>query len=516
MKHNYLRKKSLDLFGWGTIILVQLVVILLRLLYAVKAGVDLDAEEAQYWLWSKYPDWSYYSKPPLIAYINAFTTGLLGSFAWAVRLNAILLGSAVGLTVYHIARNLYKSKKLAFVISVGLLLLPGFHYISLFFTTDVLAVLGWLLTTYLFWKAIKMDTFRYWILAGVCFGIGLLGKYTLLYFIPFSFLYLLITNRSLLKRSGYYLFLFSGLFIFLPVIIWNLKHGMLGALHVAHLAGAGNEFPGWAKVITYLTEFFGGQLLLNLPLLCVLFFWKKYRLTDHLKGDFERYVLSGILFVVLSFTILAFFKRIRINWLLFSYFPLYIILLKAIWQSGLFQKVKIYLGVTFLLLMGLIFQPIFATQESGSGLVPVRVDPFSKLIGWKQLAEFVDTDIRKQNGNKDFVILSDKYQVAAQLGFYTPGQPATYCLPYSKRRMNQYDVWGIPQDLSNRQKQVVFVKTLPLEDDEEQSSLVDSGKLTYSTTYSVNYKGEKVKTYYIYLLERMPVIPKDKILFVKY
>ena len=514
MKHNYLRTKILNNFGWGAIILVQLVVILLRLLYSVKSGVDLDPEEAQYWLWSKYPDWSYYSKPPLIAYINGFTTGILGSFAWAVRLNAILLGSLIGLLIYHIARDLYQSPKLAFVISVGLLLLPGFHYISLFFTTDVLAVFGWLLTTYLFWKAIKTNTFKAWVLAGLCFGIGLLGKYTLFYFIPFSFLYLFFKNRSLLKQSGYYLFLCVGIFIFLPVIIWNLKNGMLGALHVAYLAGAGNDFPGWTKVMAYQTEFFGGQLLLNLPLLCMLFFWKKYRLGEHLNGEFEKYVLSGILFVVLSFTILAFFKRIRINWLLFSYFPLYLILLKAIWQSGLFRRVKVYMAVSILLFLGLIFQPIFAA--GGSRMIPVKIDPFSKLIGWKNLATFIDTDIRKQTGNKDFVILSDKYQIAAQLSFYTPGQPATYCLPYSKRRMNQYDVWGIPEDTSYPQKPVVFVKTFPLEEDKEQFTLISSVNLIYETTYSVTYKGEKIKTYYIYLLECMPTILKDKDLFVRY
>ncbi|MFD0977209.1 glycosyltransferase family 39 protein [Salinimicrobium gaetbulicola] len=514
MKHNYLKAKLLNNFGWGAILLVHLVVILLRLLYAVKAGVDLDPEEAQYWLWSKHPDWSYYSKPPLIAYINGFTTGILGNYAWAVRLNAILLGSLIGLLVYHITRDLYKRPKLAFVVSVGLLLLPGFHYISLFFTTDVLAVLGWLLTTYLFWKAIKKDSFNSWALAGVFFGIGLLGKYTLLYFIPFSFLYLLFTNRRLLKKSGYYLFLFTGIFIFLPVIIWNLKHGMLGVLHVAHLAGAANEFPGWNKVLAYQTEFFGGQLLLNLPLLCILFFWKKYGLHEYLKGDFERYVLSGILFVVLSFTFLAFFKRIRINWLLFSYFPLYLILLKAIWQSGLFRRVKVYMSISFLLLVGLIIQPIFATQRGK--VIPVKVDPFSKLIGWQHLAEFIDRDIRKQTGNKDFVILSDKYQVAAQLSFYTPGQPTTYCLPYSNRRMNQYDVWGIPEDLTNHNKPVAFVKDFPLEDDEEQHELINSGNVVYNTTFSINYKGEKVKTYYIYLLEKMPVISKEQTLFVRY
>lgn len=513
MNSKLLITNILQPYGWGAILLLHGLIAVLRLLYAVKAGVDLDPEEAQYWLWSKFPDWSYYSKPPLIAYINGFTTSVLGSFTWAVRLNAILLGSVIGLVIYHISRQVYKNKKLAFVISTGLLVLPSYHYISLFFTTDVLAVLGWLLTTYFFWKASSSNGTKYWALAGLCLGIGLLGKYTLLYFIPFSFLYLFIKKRHLLTQSGYYLFLFTGIFIFLPVIIWNLKNGMLGALHVAYLAGAGKDFPGWLHVLAYQSEFIGGQLLLNLPLLCLLFFWKKYRIGDYLKGDFEQYVISSVVFVLLSFFVLAFFKKIRINWLLFSYFPLYLILLKAIWESGLFYRVRIYIGMSFVLLIGLIFQPIFAAH--GHNMIPVKIDPFSKLIGWQELGKFIYRDIRSQTGGKDFIILSDKYQIAAQMSFYTPGQPPTYCLPYSKRRMNQYDVWGIPSN-PEENTPVVFIKTFPLDEDEEQRSMITSENLIYETRYTVMYKGEKVKTYYIYLLKKMPKIPKDKELFVRY
>lgn len=514
MNFKDLKISILQPYGWGAILLLHGLIAILRLLYAIKSGVDLDPEEAQYWLWSKYPDWSYYSKPPLIAYINGFTTSILGSYTWAVRLNAILLGGVIGLVIYHIARRVYKIPKLAFVISAGLLVLPAYHYVSLFFTTDVLAVLGWLLTTYFFWKASSRNSPKYWAFAGLSLGIGLLGKYTLLYFIPFSFLYLFIRKRQLLTKSGYYLFLFTGIFIFLPVIIWNLKNGMLGALHVAYLAGAGKDFPGWLDVLAYQSEFIGGQLLLNLPLLCLLFFWKKYRIGDYLKGGFEQYIISSVVFVFLSFFALAFFKKIHINWLLFSYFPLYLVLLKAIWESRLFYKVKVYMGLSFLLLVGLIFQPIFAAH--GTKMIPVKIDPFSKLIGWQKLGEFIYHDIRSQTGGKDFIILSDKYQIAAQMSFYTPGQPPTYCLPYSKRRMNQYDVWGIPSNLDNEEKQVVFIKTFPLEEDEEQRSIIPPENLIYETRYTVMYKGEKVKTYYIYLLKKMPEIPKDKELIVRY
>lgn len=509
--------RILTSFGWGAVLLLHVLIALLRILYAVKGGFDLDAEEAQYWLWSKYPDWSYYSKPPLIAFINGITTSLLGSVAWAVRLNAILLGSFLGLGVYHITRQVYGNRKLAFMVSAGLLILPSYHYVSLFFTTDVLAVLGWMFTTYYFWRSISENRLRYWLLAGVSMGIGLLGKYTLLYFIPFSLLYLIFLKRRLLLQKGYYLFLLTAIMLFLPVIIWNLNNGLLGALHVAHLAGAGREFPGWSKAFIYQSEFIGGQLLLNLPLLCLLFFWKKFRIGDLLKGDFERYILATVSFVFLSFFVLAFYKRIRINWLLFSYFPMYIILLRAILRSGIIYKAKSYLAVSFFLLLGLLFQPVFAGFSfPGSKIVPVKIDPFSKLMGWHQLGEFLEREIRPLTKGNDFVILSDKYQIAAQMAFYTPGQPGTYCLPYERRRMNQYDLWGIPSEVTASKKQVVFIKTAPLEEDELQLCLIPAEKITFRTRFPVMYKGEQIKTFYIYILDGMPEVEANKSMFNRY
>lgn len=494
-------------FGWRAVLLLHFFIAMLRILYAVKGGFDLDAEEAQYWLWSQYPDWSYYSKPPLIAYINAFTTSLLGSVAWAVRLNAITLGSILALGVYYITRQVYKNKKLAFLVSAGLLVLPSYHYVSLFFTTDILAVLGWMFTTYFFYRASREQGLKNWFLAGLSMGIGLLGKYTLLYFIPFSLLYLVFLNRQVLRQKGYYLFLLTATLLFLPVIIWNLQNDMTGALHVAHLAGAGKEFPGWSKAITYQSEFLGGQLLLNLPLLCLLFFWKRFKIGSFLKGDFERYILATVGFVFLSFFLLAFFKRIRINWLLFSYFPLYIILLRAILRSGLIYRVKSYLAVTFFLLIGLLFQPIFAAYSlPASKIVPVTVDPFSKLMGWRELGQFLDQERKGHFQEEDYIILSDKYQIAAQMSFYTPGKRRTYCLPYNQRRMNQYDLWGIPLDVAANQKQVVFIKTSPLEKDELQQALIPAEKITYRTHFPVIYKGEQIKTFYIYFLNGMPQV----------
>jgi 4-amino-4-deoxy-L-arabinose transferase-like glycosyltransferase len=38
--------------------------------------LELHSEEAQYWVWSKRLQLSYYSKPPLIAYLNWISTSI--------------------------------------------------------------------------------------------------------------------------------------------------------------------------------------------------------------------------------------------------------------------------------------------------------------------------------------------------------------------------------------------------------------------------------------------------------
>ncbi len=501
-------------YGWKHIFTLYIIVSILRILFAVLGGIDLDPEEAQYWLWSKYPDWSYYSKPPLIAYINGFTSSIFGSFTWSVRLNAIIVGSVIGLSTYYIINKIYNSKKLAFFISAGLLLLPAYHYISMFFTTDVLVAFFWLLTCYFFWKAIKSNHLKYWILSGIAIGIGLMAKYSLLFFIPFSFIFLLFKRKDLLKQKGYYISLIIAIVFFSPILIWNINHDMVGLFHVSNLAGIGRKFTSFNKSITYLFEFFAGQLLLNLPFLFLFFFWKKYKLGSYLKADFEQFIILKTIFIISIFTCIAFIKRVQINWLIFCYIPLYIILLKAILKSGILKNkiVKTYITFSSVLLLLLLLQPVFETfTPSFSKIIPAKIDPFGKLVDWKGLANFVQKEINGKCDEKNYIIVSDKYQIASQLTFYTAGQPKTYCLPFSGRRMNQFDIWGIPYS-EIEQKQVVLIKNSPLELDTEINSLIDQNSLIYSTTYTILYKEKLIKTYYIYLLSKMPELSSSKLI----
>ncbi|MCH1426591.1 MAG: hypothetical protein L7W42_05470, partial [Alphaproteobacteria bacterium] len=47
------------------------VITLLRSVALFVTPLDLGVDEAQYWLWSQTPDFGYFTKPPLIAWIIA-------------------------------------------------------------------------------------------------------------------------------------------------------------------------------------------------------------------------------------------------------------------------------------------------------------------------------------------------------------------------------------------------------------------------------------------------------------
>src|SRR5690625_1933294 len=57
-------------YNLANVLLLHIGVGLLKLLYILTGIQNLDFEEAQYWTWSKHLDIWYYSKPPMVAYLN--------------------------------------------------------------------------------------------------------------------------------------------------------------------------------------------------------------------------------------------------------------------------------------------------------------------------------------------------------------------------------------------------------------------------------------------------------------
>ena len=75
---------------WFLSLLLITVATLARYWFVVTGQLNLAPDEAQYWDWSRTLQWSYYSKGPLIAFINYVGTAFLGATEFGVRAGAMV------------------------------------------------------------------------------------------------------------------------------------------------------------------------------------------------------------------------------------------------------------------------------------------------------------------------------------------------------------------------------------------------------------------------------------------
>jgi hypothetical protein len=148
-------------------------------------------------------------------------------------------------------------------------------------------------------------------------------------------------------------------------------------------------------------------------------------------------------------------------------------------------------------------------------LVPAIIDPFRKLVSWKKLAESIDKNVMAQTGSKKgYIIFTDTYQIASELTFYGQSKIESYCIPTKSRRMNQFDLWVSPSFDDNSVG--VLVRTLPLESNKEIQALIGPDNIEYTTDFAVIYKGVLVRSYYIYIMCKVPNIKNYEKSFVRY
>jgi 4-amino-4-deoxy-L-arabinose transferase-like glycosyltransferase len=199
---------------------------------------DLFVDESQYWLWSRTPDWGYYSKPPLIAWVIGAVTSLLGDTTFAIRLPGAGLHGLTALILGAVAARRFGGA--AALATVGTYLLAPFVAVgSLMISTDTvmlpfLAVALWCHT-----RLLQESGLRWALAAGVALGIASLGKYAGLYGLA-AFLLANLFPESRIGWKASATMVAVCLFVLSPNLAWNLQN------QFATLSATGDNI-GWIK-----------------------------------------------------------------------------------------------------------------------------------------------------------------------------------------------------------------------------------------------------------------------------
>lgn len=382
----------------------------LALLALEPAGLYPD--EAQYWFWAQNPAFGYYSKPPLVAWIIALTTGLFGEREFAVRLAAPLLHAGTAALVFAIAARLY-DRRTAFWAALGYASLPGVSASAFLISTDAVLLPCWAAALYALIRAREPGGSRWWAVVGLAAGLGLLAKYAMAYWLASAFGWLLLVRGERRHLPGFAAAAGLAVLIWLPNLWWNWTHGFVSFLHVRDNA----QIAGPAVHPKMLLEFFVSQFGVFGPL----FFAGLLAIVARPRflADPRACLLAAFALPELAMMLaVSALSRAEPNWAAPAYVSAIVLVaawaLARGWPKLLAASVALNLAAAALIFCG---PPAFA---AAGVRLPAKYDPLHRLRGWRSLGEAVGAALAAHPG---LTLLADDRELLAALIYYVRPHP---------------------------------------------------------------------------------------------
>jgi hypothetical protein len=491
-------RRPTEVLGLNGPLLLIAAFTLLRLLLA--ASTPLLPQEAYYWSWSRHPALSYFDHPPLASWMIALSTAVFGSTVFGIKTAAVAWSLGWNLLWLRLIQDMYDDRRLAFWSILALNLTLVYEAYAIGPTPDGPLLFGWVGTVWAVWRAGASGQARWWLLAGVFAGLGLLGKYSAVLLLPVVLLYLATspTQRHWLRRPWPYLAVLIAAAMFVPVLLWNAEHQW------ASFAFQGSKRVG--QMAAFKPRFFivllATQLLLVTPWLFGLSLtalWRAAR--EAIAGaasDRTRLLLFSAAVPLLLFTAVSFRSHVKLNWLAPAYWSLIILGTHHWLQRGAsLRRLGWGLASSAAIL-------VLALAVSVIPNLPI-VGDLNSWSGWKDAAQRVDQASRaaRAKGQTSFVF-SPNYKISSLLRFYLPGQPRTYAQDIYGARALQFDHFPLDGDLKGAtgilvlsdqsQSQLDLARVAPYFDALERVDVIETqafGRITRRIEIyrGTNYKG---------------------------
>lgn len=397
--------------------------------YLAMGRIELSEDEAYQWLWSKHLDWSYYSKPPMIAWAQKLGTSLFGDNEFGVRFLSPLIGAVLSVCLFRFMRREVGARAGLWTL-LATLAMPLLGVGGVLLTIDPLSVIFWTLAMIGGWRALQSSTadgWRWWALMGVGFGGGFLSKYTALFQLASwaLFCWMHPSARRSLRSAGFWLALGILAVSTIPVLYWNAHHGWITVIHLHARAGL-NET--WKPSLRFLGDFVGSELALLNPVFLPMMLgavWAVWR--EPRRSPFQLYLwcMGAPLFIgYLAYTFRA---RVQPNWIAPAVLPLLCLAVARLeprWES-LGPRVRRTIAAAFamgLVLVVLLHETRLISKIAGRPL-PEGLDPLARVRGSRELAALVDQERRElAREGKPVIVVGGHYGITSLITFYTPSE----------------------------------------------------------------------------------------------
>ena len=420
------------------------------------AFLPLHVDEANWWMQTRYLQAGYFFHPPFVVYEQFVITRLFGANRESLRLGSLLFSSGTIVLIYAFSTKLFKEKRLAFLVSLLISVIPLTSYFSALAFQEAPFYFFTIASVFLLWMAITVNR-NYWYLAGISTGLMLLCKLQAVLILPCVALFLLTSraNRKWFRRKEPYIaFLIAGA-MFTPTLLWYFRH------HLEPITFQLKNRPGFLNngLLAYL-----GNVIKHIA-------WQGFSLTPFV-------FLLSVFGLIYGFYIGFVRKDDRFKYLFCMSAPIILLFLlttgPAYWS---------YTGYMITLIAAINLVPFLIAQSKRRGIqrfwlgaflglcvsvaaifslvtIIFAATGYSTQTGWSQLSAKVEQVRREQHGWSPY-FASPYYFISSETAYYTGNDFPGYTLlfqVYSNpviQDKSTYSPWVNPKRLIG--KDVIFV-----------------------------------------------------------
>jgi hypothetical protein len=422
------------LLGWTVLNIIQ------------AATLELHADEAYYWLYSRFLDWGYYDHPPMVALFIRFGDSIMHN-ELGLRLLTIIVSTGSLYILWLILKDYGANAKL-FVVVIACMFMC--HMYGFTTTPDSPLFFFAVIFYYFYKKYLEKDSWVLALILGLTVACLLYSKYHAILLIGFT----ILANLKILKRPTFWFIAVLAGILFIPHILWQIDHGFPSLNY--HLSERSADV--YHPEFTYLYPL--GQLLMAGPLIGSYLFYRGFaaKVTD----AFTRCLMVNSIGTPLFFLISSFRGEVQPQWTYIAFAPLILLILIGFAQKPAIPKwfyplayvnILVILGVRIALISGI---PIGRLQSQ---------------FGFKDWAHAVH-----QKAGDSYVIFNEGFQNPSKYDYYNNTLKG---FAYDSRyyRATQFDIWPIDDSLQH--KRIYYVLTY-----KQPGVTTDSIKVSAGTWYS--------------------------------
>ena len=220
-------------------------------------GNSVNRDTVQIVYWGRELEWGYFKHPPLLSWITEGVVNIFGGSDFAIYATSELLMVIAFYAIYRLSRK-YLSPLQSVMAVVVLPVMGYFSYLVPHLNHNIILIPFWAVATLLAYLAIEERKPWAWPWLGLCLGLGILSKYTILLLPVLMLAYIVATpaHRPLLRQRELWLGVALCLLVISPHLAWLVENGF----PTLHYLVAGAVIGGGDSLLRHLVNPVDGLL----------------------------------------------------------------------------------------------------------------------------------------------------------------------------------------------------------------------------------------------------------------